>query len=176
VADFGLAAIIEETSSSITAVDSKLKGTTRWMAPELFFPDRFGFTGEFANQIPSKDTDIYATGMTILEVITGCPPFAHVIRSETVIYKVMEGVRPDRPSSGFPDTLWELLVATWVVIDAQVPEGRPPASTVLDRLKEHVDDWGKSIIPLVPESWQEDGSDYDDAVEEEHEDGIVGWP
>ena len=38
------------------------------MAPELLFPDMFGFTGKLANQLPSKDTDIYAIGMTVLEV------------------------------------------------------------------------------------------------------------
>jgi len=38
------------------------------MAPELFYPDKFGFTGKLAKQLPSKETDIYAVGMTILEV------------------------------------------------------------------------------------------------------------
>jgi len=71
--------------------------------------------------------------------------------------KVMNGVRPDRPPSGLSDTLWDLLVATWVVQDAQEPGRRPPAWTILDRLKEIVDDWGRSIVPLVPESWREDG-------------------
>ena len=69
----------------------------------------------------------------------------------------MDGARPDRPPSGLSDTLWDLLVATWAVQHAQEPEGRPPASTVLDRLKEIVDDWGESIVPLVPEFWREDG-------------------
>ena len=68
LADFGLAAIADETASSITAADSRLKGTTRWMAPELFFPDKFGFTEKFAKKLPSKATDIYAIGMAILEV------------------------------------------------------------------------------------------------------------
>jgi len=70
--------------------------------------------------------------------------------------KVMDGVRPDRPPLGFSDTLWDLLVETWVVQHAQEPEGRPPASTVLNRLKGFVDDWGNTILPLVPESLQED--------------------
>ena len=45
----------------------------------------------------------------------------------------------------------------WVVQRALEPGMRPPACTVLDRLKECVDDWGESIVPLVPESWQEEG-------------------
>ena len=68
--------------------------------------------------------------------------------------RVMDGVQPDRPPSGFSDTLWELLASTWVVQHAHEPPGRPPARTVLGKLKECVDDWGKSIVPLVPEHWQ----------------------
>ena len=47
---------------------ASLRGTTRWMAPELLYPEYFGFTGKFEKQLPSKNTDIYAIGMTILEV------------------------------------------------------------------------------------------------------------
>ena len=62
--------IVDETTSHMTtAADGKVKGTTRWMAPELFSPDKFGFTGRLAKQLHSKDTDIYAIGMTIFEVI-----------------------------------------------------------------------------------------------------------
>lgn len=69
----------------------------------------------------------------------------------------MRGTRPDRPPSGLSNTLWELLEAMWVVQHAQEPLGRPPARIVLDRLKECVDHWGQSIIPIIPESWQESG-------------------
>ena len=68
LADFGLATIVNESTSRTTATVSKKHGTIRWMAPELLYPDMFEFTGRFENQLPSKDTDIYAIGMTILEV------------------------------------------------------------------------------------------------------------
>jgi len=45
------------------------------MAPELLFPDRFGFTGKLTKQLPSKYTDMYAIGMTILEVSARPFPF-----------------------------------------------------------------------------------------------------
>jgi serine/threonine protein kinase len=38
------------------------------MAPELMIPENFGFIGELAKLLPTKSTDIYAIGMTILEV------------------------------------------------------------------------------------------------------------
>ena len=44
--------------------------TSRWMAPELLLPEKFGFTGRLTKQLPNKSTDIYAIGMTILEVCT----------------------------------------------------------------------------------------------------------
>ena len=62
VADFGLAIVVEESTSR------ELKGTPRWMAPELMDPGKFGFTGVYLKQLPSKSTDIYAIGMMILEV------------------------------------------------------------------------------------------------------------
>ena len=74
------------------------------------------------------------------------------------MFKVMKGNRPDRPPSGFSETLWGLLVATWVEQYAQKPRKRPSASTVLTRLKKCVGHWGKSIIPLVPEDWKNTGS------------------
>jgi len=161
LADFGLAAVVDETTSKTTAANDKLKGTIRWMAPELLLPEDFGFIGKFRKQLPSKDTDIYAIGMTIFEVLTGSVPFTND-RNETVTLKVMRGTRPNRPPSGLSDTLWELLVATWVVQQAQEPPRRPPACTVLERLKECVDHWGESIVPIIPESWEDSATDSDD--------------
>ena len=67
LADFGLAMLVDEMASRTTAV-GRPGGMARWMAPELFLPEEFGFTGKLQKQLPSKDTDIYAIGMTILEV------------------------------------------------------------------------------------------------------------
>ena len=72
--------------------------------------------------------------------------------------KVVKGDRPDRPSSGLSDALWDLLVATWVVQYARKPRERPSVSTVLIRLKECVGDWGKSITPLIQDDWENDDS------------------
>ena len=73
------------------------------------------------------------------------------------MFKVVTGDRPNRPASGFSDTLWDLLVSTWVVEDGPESKRRPSASAVLDQLKKDVDHWGKSIVPLVPKEWQESG-------------------
>ena len=73
------------------------------------------------------------------------------------MYKVIKGDRPSRPASGFSGTLWKLLVATWVMEDGPESKRRPSASAVLDRLQKDVDNWGKSIVPLVPEEWKRNG-------------------
>ena len=97
------------------------------------------------------------TGLTFEQVITGCVPFASITRNETVMLKVIKGARPDRPPSGLSETLWDLLMAAWVEQYAQKPQERPSASTVLTRLKDCVDDWGKSITPLsIPDKYWED--------------------
>jgi hypothetical protein len=44
------------------------------MAPELMYPEKFGFTGKYRKRLPSRSTDTYALGMTILEVSTPASP------------------------------------------------------------------------------------------------------
>ena len=68
LADFGLAVISEESTTGNTADNHGMRGTVRWMAPELLLPENYGFTGKPRKQLPSQSTDIYAIGMTILEV------------------------------------------------------------------------------------------------------------
>ena len=40
----------------------------QWSAPEIIDSGRFGFTKNLVAKLPSKSTDIYALGMTIVEV------------------------------------------------------------------------------------------------------------
>ena len=47
LADFGFAAIADGSTSRTTGVVGKSQGTTRWMAPELLYPDKFKFAGRF---------------------------------------------------------------------------------------------------------------------------------
>ena len=64
--DFRLAAIADETTSRTAIADGKTKGTTRWIASEFFATEEFEYTSKFTKQLPSKDTNIHAIGMTIL--------------------------------------------------------------------------------------------------------------
>ena len=41
------------------------------MAPEILDPDRYGYVKRARRKLPSKSTDMYALGMTILEARIG---------------------------------------------------------------------------------------------------------
>jgi serine/threonine protein kinase len=58
----------ESTTGSNSPNHYGMRGTLRWMAPELMCPEKFGFTNESRKLLLSRRTDIYAFGMTILEV------------------------------------------------------------------------------------------------------------
>ena len=60
--------VVDQSTNRSTTAGGEVRGTTRWMAPELLYPDLFGFIGKLEKQLPSKGTDVYAIGMTVLEV------------------------------------------------------------------------------------------------------------
>jgi serine/threonine protein kinase len=63
--DFGLTIILDTTRTKVT---SSTAGTLRWMAPELFDPEKYGVPKAEVG-IPTRKTDIYALGITAWEVI-----------------------------------------------------------------------------------------------------------
>lgn len=62
MADFGIVVAVEKSTSNVSEYISW------WDAPELMDPKKYGFIGKSRKQLPSTSTDIYAVGMTILEV------------------------------------------------------------------------------------------------------------
>ncbi|KAG8725018.1 hypothetical protein FRC09_010222 [Ceratobasidium sp. 395] len=101
--------------------------STRWTAPELL-------NGYDAY---NPQADVYALGMTILEIISGKPPFSDLRSDPAVITRVVvQKQHPERPSESIPpsskqgDVLWELLVQCWA-FDSLT---RPRASEVRARI------------------------------------------
>ncbi|KAH7320532.1 kinase-like domain-containing protein [Rhizoctonia solani] len=104
-------------------------GTTRWMAPELMV--------DVSHQ-RNKQTDIYALGMTFLEIFTGVSPYHPQCLNDTqVIFKVaVMKVHPERLGNYFPQNeqgnqTWELLKSCWI----HEPNSRPEAPVVLAVMK-----------------------------------------
>lgn len=126
LADFGLS-LLAVASDQSTVMSSFVEGGTyHWMSPELLDPVRFGFK----KCRPTKESDCYALGMVIYEVLGGQTPFAPS-SVPIVIWKVLEGERPGRPQGEegklFTDPIWQALELCW----KHQPNDRPSAKTVL---------------------------------------------
>ena len=123
------------------------------MGPELIDPGRFGLE----DGRPTKDSDCYALGMVILEVLSGKPPLPNY-GGLIVMRKVVEGERPGRPQGAeevwFTNDLWEMLEQCW----SPQPERRPTIDAVLQCLKQGSAAWQ----PLSPDSDHDVQSDRDD--------------
>jgi serine/threonine protein kinase len=98
------------------------------MSPELLYPERFGAR----NGRPTKQSDCYALGMVIYEVLSGQIPFAQLRDRLVVTGKVIEGERPERPPKGvlFTDDLWATMESCW----SPKPNYRPTVEVVFKRL------------------------------------------
>ena len=128
LADFGLLTIVPDQST--TASTFVGGGSIQWMSPELINPEGFNMDGH-----PTKESDCYALGMVIYEVLSGRAPFAPE-NAPPVIWKVLNGQRPERPEGKegalFTDDLWEILGLCW----KQQPGERTSAKAVLRCLEE----------------------------------------
>ena len=153
LADFGLLIIVSDSTYHTSSSTSNGAGTTRWMSPELLDPDRFG--GEDGRA--TKESDCYALGMVVLEVLTGKPPFPGY-SGLIVMRKVIEGERPGRPDGKeevwFTGDLWEILEQCWL----PRPERRPEIEAVLRCLERGSTTWQ----PLPPDSDDHAQSDSHD--------------
>jgi serine/threonine protein kinase len=100
------------------------------MSPELFYPDQSGLR----DARPTKQSDCYALGMVVYEVLSGQVPFS-LFHCCIVIRKVIEGEHPERPNGPegamFTDDLWRTLNRCW----ASEPSSRPGAGVVLECLE-----------------------------------------
>ncbi|THU92128.1 kinase-like protein, partial [Dendrothele bispora CBS 962.96] len=124
LADFGLSVIETQTQSNNNSSSAHIRGSIRWLAPELMNPDTVPTGTGY-----SKTRDIYAFGCTVVEVLTGRPPFPEYKMDLHVMIQVLKGNRPPRPWQ-CSEELWALIQQCWSerIID------RPLAGVVFDRL------------------------------------------
>ncbi|CAE6406469.1 unnamed protein product [Rhizoctonia solani] len=120
--DFGLSTVAE-ASLAFSETSNMTTGSTRWAAPEQL---------ESEDNLPkSKQSDVYALGMTMLEIFTGAVPYAEHQRDYQVIKRVVEGILPPRPmgrlkKAAYGNSVWDLLVSCW----SRDPVARPSAREV----------------------------------------------
>lgn len=82
------------------------------MSPERLDPNRFGLK----DNRPTKESDCYALGMVIYEVLSGEIPYP-LCNKLVVVQKILGGERPTRPQGAqgarFAAGLWEMLELCW---------------------------------------------------------------
>jgi hypothetical protein len=105
-------------------------GAIRWTSPELLNPNKSGLSGSRL----TKESDCYALGMVIYEVLSGQEPFAEYWEHQ-VADMVRGGKRPSRPQgkggTWFTDDIWGILELCWKAH----PRDRISAKAVLLCLK-----------------------------------------
>lgn len=124
LADFGSAAVAYDPAIQVTVTLTQ-GNTPRYAAPELLSYQK----------TKTRESDVYALGMTILVVISGTRPFP-THSDLMVLLSVAKGEKPERPESipkesDSGDLLWKLLLETW---DFE-PKKRPQVREVLNKIR-----------------------------------------
>jgi len=127
IADFGLTFVIDPAEFTT----NKVAGPARWTAPEILDPP-----GGQENEPPySQASDIFAFGMTMVEIFTGKPPYSRTRNDSAVIFKILKGERPEIPDMAAEiQDIQDLLISSW----EEHPENRPSASEIRQVFERHV--------------------------------------
>ena len=127
LADFSLVTFIPDHSTFLSSCVNA--GTVRSMSPELLAPEKFSLS----RLQPTRESDCYALGMVIYEILSGCTPFG--TGSLVILHRILEGERPGRPQGEagerFTDDIWDMVERCWKT----EPRDRPSAKDVLRCLK-----------------------------------------
>ncbi|CAE6507703.1 unnamed protein product [Rhizoctonia solani] len=124
--DFGLSTM-SEAGLAFTETTNTQAGSMRWASPEQLLK----------GSPSSKTSDVYALGMTILEIFSGHVPYYPQCQKDfQVIAKLQQGILPARPTEHLKDDArgnqtWELLVRCW----NRKSDDRPTAKEVLESLE-----------------------------------------
>jgi len=120
------------------------------MSPELLVPGDFGMMDD---RRPTRQSDCYALGMVIYEVLSGQSPY-HKYTQGFAICKIIDGKRPKKPRMaarlGFTGELWEILEQCWLEDRNQ----RPDVDVILSTLNAAIPFWRKrksmkTLVSLV---------------------------
>ncbi|CUA76629.1 putative WD repeat-containing protein alr2800 [Nostoc sp, PCC 7120] [Rhizoctonia solani] len=126
LSDFDFAIMSEAGSLWFSESSNTRMGSIRWAAPEML-----------AEELPKRTTqsDVYALGMTILEIFTGNVPYPNCRMDFNVMLTVAQGTLPTRPMDSLGDNhqgnlIWHLLLRCW----SRSINDRPSAKQVVETL------------------------------------------
>ena len=110
LADSSLVTIISDQQTFLSS--SIVGGAIQWMSPELLAPDVFGLK----ESRPTKESDCYALGMVVYEVLSGRTPFAPS-DPPVIMRRILDGERPERLQGNdgrrFTDGIWMAVQLCW---------------------------------------------------------------
>ncbi|CUA68982.1 putative WD repeat-containing protein alr3466 [Nostoc sp, PCC 7120] [Rhizoctonia solani] len=126
LSDFDFSIMSEVGGLVFSETSNSRLGSLRWAAPELLLAD-----------VPQRSTqcDVYALGMTFLEIFTGQVPYPDCKKDFTIFLNVQKGTLPTRPLDRLTDDeknnmMWQLMVDCW----NREPGERPSSGQVVDAL------------------------------------------
>ncbi|GBC38281.2 kinase-like domain-containing protein [Rhizophagus irregularis DAOM 181602=DAOM 197198] len=96
------------------SLNNEIYGVIPYIAPEIFKGSAF-----------SKESDVYCVGMIMWELTTGCKPFANVEHDIQLVYKILDGERPEI-TEDTPECYANLMKSCW---DSD-PEKRPTITEI----------------------------------------------
>ncbi|KAF9649115.1 kinase-like protein [Thelephora ganbajun] len=152
IANFGITAItgvVTHAAARSSQAPSSLMPFTRWMSPELLDLERFGMPQSEDNR-PTRQSDCYALGMVIYEVLCGHHPYVEIQPDFLVIDATLEGVRPKKPEGatrlGFTKGLWRILESCWL----EDRNARPSVKNILPCLNDAAAHWHMGVSLTAP--------------------------
>ncbi|CUA67873.1 WD repeat-containing protein 5 homolog [Dictyostelium discoideum] [Rhizoctonia solani] len=126
ISDFDFSVLLEAGSLTFTASSNTRSGSVRWVAPEILRGNGVKRT---------KQSDVYALGMTILEIFTRNVPYPDIKFDFTVMRIVDEGTLPPCPVEWLNDQegngIWRTLLDCW----SRDLNTRPSAEKVLEAIR-----------------------------------------
>ncbi|KAG9127448.1 hypothetical protein FRC07_013631 [Ceratobasidium sp. 392] len=129
--------IVQESTVQFTSEQKIKYGALRWtQIPSRNPPQAPELIKEKPDNI-SRATDVYALGMTILEILTGEAPYSQYPNEFACLRAALDGKLPDRPLKQIPvdgdwgNMVWALLINCW----KREPKERPTAEHVHKNLK-----------------------------------------
>jgi len=134
LADFGLSGMKQSPYSEGLYDTETSRGSTRWMAYDFYHHD------QSETLRPNVKTDVWAFGMTELELLTSERPYAHIRSDERTMTEIVKGRLPPKPiiRSSDPDAslkrfMWSVCRKCW----AKNPKKRPCTRDVLNEMLEY---------------------------------------
>ena len=100
------------------------------MSPELIDPEQFGFKSGH----PTRESDCYALGMVIYEVLSGRTPF-FPCKTPLIIQKILQGEHPEIPRGDEGGLFTDIIRGTLGYCWKQEPSERITAENILRGLE-----------------------------------------